>query len=851
MVICSGIPRCNYRRVRVPEKPGKRGRAVDLEPAAQLMAQSIEPQGVTILVQETTLLGDHEQSVSAIHAPLRGEGALPRDNVTADTSHMYNNVSNEHTLNLYRVDSLSKKFSVPFMHGVILDGPQGESVRFRSIFDDGAMVNVIDKPMFMKTAARLTQLAPSLRTLRMADGHLVASMGVWTGNITIGSAKCESSFEVFDSGGAWALLVGKPLLEQLKATHDYAMDTITIPQGDTSITISNQYTDVHSAAAKLLAGLTIDIKQRTNSVGDSLSPSRQVPHMRTPVHKHLDQPKPIDAMPSLIKPDAANEVLEGHVPVDIVWNDELPYANFTGDWQSPLREVSSAPTSDSSTHNSDISWDSERPGLSEHWSSVWTLDNVAGGDKSDPGAAQPELTKIFDPSILTRRSEPFKPERVKAIIEEITIGNDLQQHEVDEVKHLLAEFADCFALSMSEVTIVEGAAHRLDIPRDKKFRTKINQRPQSPPQKIFFNGVIEKMLEADIIEPIPYQDVKCCGATTLAKKAHEGGGLTLEELQHRVNDQCIAAGFPSAFENLPPRNIVPGDTSTTPLKEQNKWRVCQDFAELNKVTQVPPMPQGDIRAKQQRLSGHRWVNVFDFASGFYACEIKPEDRPYVCFYVEGRGYFAYKRMPFGLTGAPSTFAQMTANALGNLTGTLIELFVDDGGMAGDEFKIVMNNLRTLFIRVREKGLSLSAVKSQLFMSEATFAGGRVGREGIKPDLTKLTCIADWPVPHDLQNLGSFLGVAGYFRSLIKGYAAMAQPLTDLAQRLEGPKLKGKAAYNRAMKGFTLVGHWTKNHDRAFLRLKIALTCEPVLKGPKYDGTPFIVTTDGCKYGFAG
>ena len=27
--------------------------------------------------------------------------------------------------------------------------------------------------------------------------------------------------------------------------------------------------------------------------------------------------------------------------------------------------------------------------------------------------------------------------------------------------------------------------------------------------------------------------------------------------------------------------------------------------------------------------------------------------------------------------------------------------------------------------------------------------------------------------------------------------------------------------------------------------------EPVLRGPKYDGTPFIVTTDGCKYGFAG
>ena len=87
-----------------------------------------------------------------------------------------------------------------------------------------------------------------------------------------------------------------------------------------------------------------------------------------------------------------------------------------------------------------------------------------------------------------------------------------------------------------------------------------------------------------------------------------------------------------------------------------------------------------------------------------------------------------------------------------------------------------------------------------------------------------------------------------FRS-IKGYASIAQLLTDLACNLEIPKQKGKAAYTRAMKGFALEGLWKREHDLAFLRLKVALTSEPVLKGPKYDGTPFIVTTDGCKYGF--
>ena len=35
------------------------------------------------------------------------------------------------------------------------------------------------------------------------------------------------------------------------------------------------------------------------------------------------------------------------------------------------------------------------------------------------------------------------------------------------------------------------------------------------------------------------------------------------------------------------------------------------------LMKIAPMPQGDIRAKQQRLSGHRWVMGFDFAAGFY------------------------------------------------------------------------------------------------------------------------------------------------------------------------------------------------------------------------------------------
>ena len=201
------------------------------------------------------------------------------------------------------------------------------------------------------------------------------------------------------------------------------------------------------------------------------------------------------------------------------------------------------------------------------------------------------------------------------------------------------------------------------------------------------------MLAAGIIRPINHQDVKCCGATTLAKKAHEGDGLSLDILKYKGNSECVTAGFPTAFKNLP--QVKSNNQDVDPPVPQNKWRVCQDFSELNRVTKVLPMPQGDIRRKQQNLSGHRWITVFDFANGFYACEIKPEDQPYVCFYVEGRGYYAYLRMPFGLTSGPSTFGGMTANAIGDFTCTLIELFVDDGGLAGDNFEKMLADTEQL------------------------------------------------------------------------------------------------------------------------------------------------------------
>jgi hypothetical protein len=162
-------------------------------------------------------------------------------------------------------------------------------------------------------------------------------------------------------------------------------------------------------------------------------------------------------------------------------------------------------------------------------------------------------------------------------------------------------FADVFALSVSKVKQVEGAVHRLNIEPDTKFSTKVHQKPLMPPQCRYLHEKLQAMLDTGIIEPCEPGQVKCVSPTTLAQKTHEGAGLTLDELQHRINEECMHNGLEPQFD-LPPRTKTQAEANSAKDKDKEpKWRICQKFSQINKVMQVAPMPQGDIRESNNDL----------------------------------------------------------------------------------------------------------------------------------------------------------------------------------------------------------------------------------------------------------
>ncbi|KZP23047.1 hypothetical protein FIBSPDRAFT_689241, partial [Athelia psychrophila] len=121
---------------------------------------------------------------------------------------------------------------------------------------------------------------------------------------------------------------------------------------------------------------------------------------------------------------------------------------------------------------------------------------------------------------FTRETEPFAPARVAKILDLVQIGDDLSAEQRAGVVDLLTEFADVFALSVSEVHAVAGGEHRLDIKPGVKFSTKVQHRRITPSAQANLDATLDSLLAAGVLRPIDAKDVKCCSPVKMAQKAH-------------------------------------------------------------------------------------------------------------------------------------------------------------------------------------------------------------------------------------------------------------------------------------------------------------------------------------------
>ena len=108
-------------------------------------------------------------------------------------------------------------------------------------------------------------------------------------------------------------------------------------------------------------------------------------------------------------------------------------------------------------------------------------------------------------------------------------------------------------------------------------------------------------------------------------------------------------------------------------------------------------------------------------------------------------------------------------------------YLDDVIVFGQSFEEHVEHLQLVLNRLSSRGVKLKASKCKFFQREVCYLGHIISESGYKPSLSNIEAITSLQhkPPKTIGELRKLLGLLGYYRKYIPGFAKTAKPLTDL------------------------------------------------------------------------
>jgi hypothetical protein len=220
----------------------------------------------------------------------------------------------------------------------------------------------------------------------------------------------------------------------------------------------------------------------------------------------------------------------------------------------------------------------------------------------------------------------------------------------------------------------------------------------------------------------------------------------------------------------------------------------------------------------------------DLRSDYHQVRIKEEDINKTTFKIR-YGNYEFTVVPFGLSYAPTMFMCLMNGVFREYLNKFVIVFLDDILVYSKSEEEHEHHLKMVLQVLREHRLYANLSKCIFYQKKIHYLGHIISTIGIEVDLEKIEAIKGWPVPKNVIEVKSFMGLVGYYRIFIKGFSKIASPITSLQKK--GVKFE-----------------WTSKCEESFQWLKGILTSAPILKvvDPNED---FFVCTNACKEGIRG
>ena len=237
--------------------------------------------------------------------------------------------------------------------------------------------------------------------------------------------------------------------------------------------------------------------------------------------------------------------------------------------------------------------------------------------------------------------------------------------------------------------------------------------------------------------------------------------------------------------------LVPKKSGVTTMKNEKgeelstrltiAWRVCVDYRRLNEVTRKYHFPLPFIDQLLERVSGHPFYCFFDGYLGYFQIEITQEDQEKTTFTCPF-GTYAYRRMPFGLCNAPTTFQRCMLSMFSDVVEPIMEVYMDDITVYGGNFEECMTNLEAILQRCIEKNLVLNWEKCHFMVNQGIVLGHIISSRGIEVDKANIELISKLPSLTNVKTVRQFLGHAGFYIRFIKDFSRIGKPLYKILEK---------------------------------------------------------------------
>ncbi|KAK8658467.1 hypothetical protein V6N13_036673 [Hibiscus sabdariffa] len=290
----------------------------------------------------------------------------------------------------------------------------------------------------------------------------------------------------------------------------------------------------------------------------------------------------------------------------------------------------------------------------------------------------------------------------------------------------------------------------------------------------------------------------------------------LAELRKQL-DELLQSGF------IRPSKAPFGAPVLFQKKHDGSLRLCIDYRALNKVMVRNKYPIPLIADLFDQLCKAKYFTKLDLRSGYHQVRIAKGDEPKTTC-VTRYGAFEFLVMPFGLTNAPATFCTLMNQVFHDFLDKFVVIYLDDIMIYSTSLREHEEHLRLVMERLRQNQLFVKMEKCEFAQKQVRFLGHIVGQGIIRMDEEKIKAVQEWPIPNNVSELRSFLGLANYYRRFVEGYSRKTSVLTDLLK-----------------KGEKWI--WSKDCQRAFEDLKAVIDGHPVaFESRKLNGAETRYTT---------